>query len=113
MTAERVGKAIVDPDHFPVWDDPDEAIYRRVTIDLDKCDGCKLCVVVCPANILELFGPKDNLKARLKGDATGCMSCNNCYAVCVGQGIYATEPYDFVGYYEQKRIGAFAAPRKF
>ena len=41
------------------------------------------------------------------------MSCNNCYAVCAGQGIYATEPYDFAGYYEQKAIGAFAPPRKF
>jgi formate hydrogenlyase subunit 6/NADH:ubiquinone oxidoreductase subunit I len=89
------------------------ALYRMVTIELDKCDGCKLCTVVCPANILELFGPKDNLKVRLKQDFTGCMSCNNCYAVCAGQGIYATEPYDFAGFYEQKRIGAFAPPRRF
>ncbi len=108
-----IKKRDVPPDHLPVWDDPQESLYRRVTIDLDKCDGCKLCVVVCPANILELFGPKDNLKARLKEDATGCMSCNNCYAVCVSQGIFATEPYDFAGYYEQKRIGDFEYPRRF
>jgi len=110
---EREEKAIVDPDHLPVWDDTREAIYHRVTVDLDKCDGCKLCVVVCPANVLELFGPKDNLKARVKANFTGCMSCNNCYAVCVGQGIIATEPYDFAGYYEQKRIGPFDFPRRF
>ena len=108
-----IEKAKVSADHLPVWDDPTQALYRRVTIELDKCDGCKLCVVVCPANILELFGPKDNLKARLKADATGCMSCNNCYAVCASQGIYATEPYDFAGFYEQKRIGPFSAPRQF
>jgi formate hydrogenlyase subunit 6/NADH:ubiquinone oxidoreductase subunit I len=113
MTAASVDKAIVAPDHLPIWDDPTEAIYRRVTIDLDKCDGCKLCVVVCPSNLLELYGPKDNLKVRLKADITGCMSCNNCYAVCAGQGVFATEPYDFAGFYEQKRIGAFAQPRKF
>jgi formate hydrogenlyase subunit 6/NADH:ubiquinone oxidoreductase subunit I len=108
-----IKKAEVPPDHLPIWDDPAQALYRRVTIDLDKCDGCKLCVVVCPANILELFGPKDNLKVRLKEDASGCMSCNNCYAVCVGQGIYATEPYDFAGFYEQKRIGDFSEARRF
>jgi formate hydrogenlyase subunit 6/NADH:ubiquinone oxidoreductase subunit I len=106
-------KRAVAPDHLPIWDDPTEAIYQRVSIDLELCDGCKMCVVVCPANILELYGPKGNLKARIKDTAFGCMSCNNCYAVCAGRGIVATEPYDFAGYYEQKRIGAFQFPRKF
>ena len=113
MTSESVAKANVDPDHLPIWDDPAEAMYRQVTIDLDKCDGCKLCTVVCPANILELYGPKDNLKVRIKEDFTGCMSCNNCYAICAGQAVIASEPYDFAGYYEQKRIGKFEFPRKF
>ncbi|HEV2364413.1 MAG TPA: 4Fe-4S dicluster domain-containing protein [Caulobacteraceae bacterium] len=108
-----IDKAEVTADHLPVWDDPAEALYRRVTIELEKCDGCRLCAVVCPANILEMFGPKDNLKVRLKADASGCMSCNNCFAVCASEGIYATEPYDFAGLYEQKRIGAFSAPRRF
>ena len=97
MTDESVAKAIVDPDHLPIWDDPREALYHRVTIELDKCDGCRLCVVVCPANLLELFGPKDNLKARLKADVTGCMSCNNCYAVCAGQEPRADAGQNFRG----------------
>jgi len=113
MSSPQVEKAVVAPDHLPIWDDPQEALYRAVTIELDKCDGCKICTVVCPANILELYGPKDDLKVRLKADFNGCMSCNNCLAVCASQGIYATEPYDFAGYYEQKRIGAFEFPRKF
>jgi formate hydrogenlyase subunit 6/NADH:ubiquinone oxidoreductase subunit I len=113
MTATRVEKAVVPPDHIPIWDDPTEAIYRRVTIDLDICDGCKLCTVVCPANVLELYGPKDNLKVRVKIDNTGCMSCNNCFAICAGQAIIASEPYDFAGYYEQKRLGEFIFPRRF
>ncbi len=100
-------------DYIPIWDDPEEAIYHRVAIDLDVCDGCKLCTVVCPANVLELFGPKGEVRARVKEEFTGCMSCNNCYAVCAGQAITASAPYDFAGAYAQKRIGSFAFPRIF
>jgi formate hydrogenlyase subunit 6/NADH:ubiquinone oxidoreductase subunit I len=113
MTIEPVLKAVVPPDHLPEWDNPLESIFHRVEIDLSICDGCKICTVICPANVLELYGPKNNLKARVKVDATGCMSCNNCYAICAGKAIQATQPYDFAGYYEQKRIGPFAAPRRF
>lgn len=113
MLSDKVQKAVAKPDHIPVWDDPREAVYHKVEIDLDLCDGCKICTVVCPANVLELYGPKDNLKCRVKQDFAGCMSCNNCYAVCAGRAIIASHPYDFAGYYEQKRIGPFEFPRKF
>jgi formate hydrogenlyase subunit 6/NADH:ubiquinone oxidoreductase subunit I len=113
MTSDVALKAQVPPDHIPIWDDPREAIFHRVEVDLDTCDGCKICTVICPANVLELYGPKDNLKARVKPDFTGCMSCNNCYAICAGRAIRATEPYDFAGFYEQKRIGKFEFPRRF
>ncbi len=113
MITQTVQKASVSPDHLPVWDDPSQAIFHRVEIDLSICDGCKICTVICPANVLELYGPKSDLKARVKADATGCMSCNNCYAICAGKAIQATQPYDFAGYYEQKRIGQFSFPRKF
>jgi formate hydrogenlyase subunit 6/NADH:ubiquinone oxidoreductase subunit I len=103
------------PDPAPglARNDPTLAIYRRVEIDLDLCDGCKLCTVICPANVLELYGPKGDLKVRVREDVTGCMSCNNCYAICAVDAVMATEPYDFAGYYQQKRIGEFAFPRKF
>ncbi len=113
MAGREFPKADVKPNHFPLWDDRREVIYHEVKVDLDVCDGCKICTVVCPANVLELYGEKGNLKARVKEDFTGCMSCNNCYAVCAGRAIVAVEPYDFAGFYEQKRIGKFEFPRKF
>jgi formate hydrogenlyase subunit 6/NADH:ubiquinone oxidoreductase subunit I len=113
MVTATIPKAVVSPDHIPIWDDPEECVYHRVEIDLEICDGCKICTAVCPANVLELFGPKNDLKARVKLNFTGCMSCNNCYAVCAGRAIKAVQPYDFAGFYEQKRIGEFQFPRRF
>lgn len=102
-----------DRHHFPDWDNPDECRYQRVTIDLDKCDGCKLCTIVCPANVLEMFGDKGKKKARVKVEHRGCISCNNCHAICEGGAIEATEHYDFEGHFRQFGRGAFAKPRMF
>jgi 2-oxoglutarate ferredoxin oxidoreductase subunit delta len=99
--------------HLPEWDDPRECLFRRVTIDEAICDGCKLCTEVCPANVLELYGEKGKKKARVKANNRGCVSCNNCQAICERGAIAATEPYDFVGYYRQLARGDFSLPRKF
>ncbi len=113
MSATTSQKTAVGSNYLPVWDDPRDAIYHKVEIDLEICDGCKLCTVICPANVLELYGNKGDLKCRVKGSFQGCLSCNNCYAICAGKAIIAAMPYDFAGYYEQKRIGEFVLPRKF
>lgn len=99
--------------HFPNWDDPSECKFHRVTIDLDKCDGCKLCTIICPANVLELFGDKGKKKARVKENFRGCISCNNCHAICETGAIQATHHYDFAGYYRRFGIGEFCKPRVF
>lgn len=87
--------------------------FHQVSIDLARCDGCMICVAVCPVNVLELVGPVEDRKAQVKADWTGCMSCNNCLAVCSSQAIRATKPYDFPGPRAQQRIGEFSLPRNF
>lgn len=99
--------------HFPEWDDPTECVFRRVTIDLDACDGCRLCTLACPANVLEIYKVDGKKKARVKDSQRGCISCNNCRAICDTGAIAATEANDFVGYYRQLGRGPFEPPRKF
>jgi formate hydrogenlyase subunit 6/NADH:ubiquinone oxidoreductase subunit I len=99
--------------HFPDWDNPAQCIFCRVEIDAEKCNGCKLCALVCPANVLELYGEKGHKKARVMESIRGCASCNNCQAICESGAIAVTGPYDFAGYYRQLGRGAFAMPRKF
>lgn len=90
-----------------------EPKYHRVSIDLAACDGCMICVVVCPSNVLELVGPVGDRKARIRDDATACMSCNNCFAVCASQAIRASQPYELPAPRALERIGEFAFPRNF
>ena len=46
-------------------------------------------------------------------DRCGCISCNNCHAICDTGAIRAMDHYDFVGYYRQLERGRFELPRKF
>ena len=43
------------------------AIYKRddgiVLVDADKCDGCEICVLACPYDVLN-FDPETNLVAK-------------------------------------------------
>jgi formate hydrogenlyase subunit 6/NADH:ubiquinone oxidoreductase subunit I len=96
---------------FPVWDDPAQCGFQRVEIDTEACDGCRMCVIVCPARVLELYGDKGHRKARTIADVRGCISCNNCMAICTHDAIHATEHFQLTGFYENRGLGAFRPPR--
>jgi len=51
-------------------------------IDLEKCDGCGLCVSVCRSNALMLV---DN--AIVVVEMIECNWCTNCEAVCASGAI--------------------------
>ncbi len=96
---------------FPRLDDPQQCTFHHVEVDLDACDGCKLCATVCPSAVLELFGEKGKKKARVIEGAHGCISCNNCLAICENKAIRATRHYDLTGYYRPQGLGEFQPPR--
>lgn len=96
---------------FPNWDDPQACRFRRVRVDLEACDGCKLCVTICPAGVLELYGEKGHKKVRVLDGVPGCVSCNNCHAICENKAIKAVEHFAMSGYYSSEGIGEFQPPR--
>jgi nitroreductase/Pyruvate/2-oxoacid:ferredoxin oxidoreductase delta subunit len=53
-------------------------INRTVTtvIDAEKCNGCELCVKVCPSETISM----QDGKARVTGDRS--LQCGHCMAVC-------------------------------
>ncbi len=53
-----------------------------VIVDKDKCDGCGLCVEVCPTSVFEL----KNGKAEVV-DQNKCMLCYGCMPLCPREAI--------------------------
>ena len=101
-----------DMKRIPVVDDANDAQYGAVAIDLDKCDGCKMCTLICPANVLELFGEKRERRVRVKDGLAMCLACDNCHAICERGAISVIRGYDFVGRYKQLDRGAPTQPRR-
>jgi len=55
---------------------------NRIGIDKDLCDGCGLCVAVCPTGTISL---KEG-KAAISGEES--ISCGHCEAVCPQEAIH-------------------------
>ncbi|MEW5955555.1 MAG: 4Fe-4S binding protein [Candidatus Micrarchaeota archaeon] len=50
-----------------------------ITVDLDKCTGCGVCVKVCPMNIYEMKNGKTSVKPGAEDD---CIQCHACEVNC-------------------------------
>ncbi len=64
-----------------------DAIKSYVT---ERCDGCALCVDVCPYNALSLIEIEDvegEVKRRISADPALCKGCGLCEATCPKGGI--------------------------
>ncbi|MDP2044698.1 MAG: 4Fe-4S dicluster domain-containing protein, partial [Deltaproteobacteria bacterium] len=63
-----------------------DAIKSQVT---EKCDGCALCLDVCPYQALKLEEYKDNGHAhrRIISDKALCKGCGLCEATCPKEGV--------------------------
>ena len=51
---------------LPIVDGPNDAQYGVVAIDRDECNGCKMCTLICPSNIVEVFGAQREKRVRVK-----------------------------------------------
>ncbi len=96
---------------IPVVDDENDAQYGVVAIDLDKCTGCKMCTLICPSNVLGMFGKKREQRAEVKDGLAMCLACDNCHAICESGAISVVKGYDFVGRYRKLGCGAPSQPR--
>jgi NAD-dependent dihydropyrimidine dehydrogenase PreA subunit len=97
----------------PTYDNEEYATTGRVMIDLEKCNGCGVCTLICPGKAIYLEGEGREKKAHLEDQFPQCMSCNDCGAICERDAIKVVVPYDFGFYYKKLNRGEFAEPRRF
>ena len=57
----------------------------KITIDVERCKGCGLCVRLCPKNIVALSKTKLNSKGYHPAEVTdieACVACASCARTC-------------------------------
>lgn len=90
---------------------PDDHFHMgRVEINNAACNGCELCVEVCPAKALEMNGKKS---VAMTGEGAGCIGCGACVAICLPDIIRITRFQQYDGHYRFIGRGAASVPRKF
>jgi len=52
-------------------------------LETDRCNGCKICMVVCPHNVFGFSEKKVFIR-----DLDACMECGACTRNCPEQAIY-------------------------
>ena len=55
----------------------------KITIDIERCKGCGLCVTVCPKNCI-VISNRPNTIGYFTAEAsnTGCTGCAMCAIIC-------------------------------
>ncbi len=53
-----------------------------VTIAVDRCKGCDLCIPACPPEVLRMSEKRNSIGFRYPELLPGCTGCGACLLVC-------------------------------
>jgi len=53
-----------------------------VTIDVEHCKGCELCIPACPPQVLTMSSTTNRMGYRVPQLHPGCTGCAACLYVC-------------------------------
>jgi len=110
--------------HIPDYYEPNDHVQGgEVGILDDRCDGCGLCVRICPAKTLVLQprpdGPVQRGKKSVRNvmrmtDEPECIACGDCAAICPNQACFVTKSVKMgVSLFKTLNRGPLSLPRLF
>ncbi|MCH2169182.1 4Fe-4S dicluster domain-containing protein [Myxococcota bacterium] len=53
-----------------------------VTVSVERCKGCELCIPACPPVVLSMSSEVNKLGFRYPELSPGCTGCRACLLVC-------------------------------
>ena len=53
-----------------------------VTIEVERCKGCELCIPACKPGVLEMSKKLNEIGLRYPELSPGCTGCSACLLVC-------------------------------
>lgn len=65
--------------------EPERTIVKSrgtVTVDVDHCKGCELCIPACPPAVLTMSAPVNRMGYHYPELHPGCTGCAACLLVC-------------------------------
>ena len=82
-----------DSSRRPILDPPQTVGTCLIAIDIERCDGCRLCKVFCPLDVLDI-GPETNrrmLHYAVAVKPEDCLGCGQCERLCPTAAIFVSE----------------------
>ncbi len=61
---------------------PEVTSRGTVTIDVELCKGCELCIPACPPKVLTMSATVNRMGYRFPELQPGCTGCGACVYVC-------------------------------
>ncbi len=95
-------------DRIPRYDDPRQTAWGEVVVVDGRCDGCRMCVRVCPGGALLLLEGKARMA---RGPAAACIACADCVAICPTDALRLVRSFLYTGSYRVLDKGELQPPR--